>query len=62
MGDASGGRHKHVVDSRENVYDALRRHGYSAEKAARIANAGKTHPAREAMAHKAARTRKERGE
>jgi hypothetical protein len=62
MAGVSGGRHKHVVDSREDVYEALRRHGMSAEKAARIANAGRTHAARSLMARKAARTRKRRGE
>jgi len=54
-------RHKHVADNREDVYEALRRKGMSAEKAARIANAGKTAAGRKRMARKAARTRKMRG-
>jgi len=46
---------------RPRVYDALRRRGYSKEKAARISNAGTTHIKRVRMAKKAARTRKARG-
>lgn len=56
------GRHRTVTNSRENVYEALRRKGMPAGKAARIANAGKTKPARSRMAKKAARTRARRGE
>jgi len=43
------------------VYEALREQGYSKERAARIANAGKTHAVRVRMAEKAARTRARRG-
>lgn len=46
---------------RPKVYDALRRHGMSKSKAARISNAGTTHIKRVRMAKKAARTRKARG-
>lgn len=46
---------------RPRVYDALRRRGYSKEKAARISNAGTTAFKRSKMAKKAARTRKRRG-
>lgn len=46
---------------RPRVYDALRRRGYSKEKAAKISNAGTTHIKRSRMAKKAARTRKRHG-
>lgn len=59
---ADQGRHKGVTNSRENVYEALRAHGFSKEHAARVANAGRTHVERSEMARKAARTRKLRGE
>jgi pantothenate kinase len=56
-----GGKFGYVVKSRQNVYKALRRQGMSKEKAARIANAGRTASGRSASAKKAARTRKRRG-
>jgi len=55
-----GGKFGYVVKSRQDVYKALRRQGMSKEKAARIANAGKTHAQRSRMAKQAARTRKRR--
>jgi hypothetical protein len=58
---AKGGRHGFVYKARQKVYRALRRGGASKEKAARIANAGKTGAKRSAMARKAAKTRKKRG-
>jgi acyl-[acyl carrier protein]--UDP-N-acetylglucosamine O-acyltransferase len=46
---------------RPRVYEALRRKGFSKEKAARISNAGRTPFKRHQMAKKAARTRKRHG-
>lgn len=60
MVSAAGGRKGYVVRSRWNVYRALRRKGASKSKAARIANAGRFHPARSLMSRKGARTRRER--
>jgi hypothetical protein len=57
MVSSRGGKYGFVYPSRQDVYRALRRHGASKEKAARIANAGDTHAERVAMARKAARTR-----
>ncbi len=57
---ARGGRHGYVVTSRHRAYRALRRKGASKSKAARIANAGRTHAGRSRMARKAARTRRAR--
>ena len=54
-------RLKSIAANRQNVYEALKRQGYSKAKAAKIANAGKTKPGRRRMAKKAARTRKLRG-
>ena len=56
-----GGRVRGIASGREDVYEALRDQGYSKERAARIANAGKTHAVRVRMAEKAARTRARRG-
>jgi hypothetical protein len=56
----TGGRHHTIWNSRERVYEKLKKK-YGVKKAARIANAGKTKAARSAMARKAARTRKRRG-
>lgn len=52
-----GGKYGYVVKSRQNVYRALRRKGYSKSKAARISNAGRTRAARSRMGRKAARRR-----
>lgn len=60
MVSARGGRYGYVVRSRQNVYRALRRHGASKSKAARIANAGRFRTGRSRMAKKAARTRRMR--
>lgn len=57
MPSARGGKYGYVVQSRHNVYRALRRKGYSKSKAARISNAGRTRVSRKAMARKAARHR-----
>jgi hypothetical protein len=56
-----GGRWGFVYKTRQRVYAALRRQGASKSKAARIANAGRTHTQRSAMARKASRTRQMRG-
>lgn len=56
-----GKRKGYIAPGRRRTYDALRRKGMSKSKAARIANAGRTHAARSRMARKAARTRKRRG-
>jgi len=56
-----GGKYGFVYPGRQRVYKALRRQGMSKSKAARIANGGRTHVQRSAMARKAARTRKARG-
>jgi hypothetical protein len=57
-----GGKWGFVYKSRQRAYKGIRRKtGSSKSKAARIANAGRTHAARVAMARKAARTRKRRG-
>lgn len=56
-----GGRYGFVYKTRQDVYRALRRHGASKSKAARISNAGLTFPQRSLMARKAARTRQRRG-
>ncbi len=52
-----GGKYGFVYKSRQAVYEALRRQGKSKESAARIANAGRTHAQRSAMARKGARKR-----
>jgi hypothetical protein len=55
---SAGGRKGYVTPGRHNVYRALRRKGMSKSKAAKVANAGKTHAQRSRMARKAARTRR----
>lgn len=60
MVSSRGGKHGFVYKSRQNVYRALRRKGASKSKAARIANAGRFHPARSIMSRKAAKTRRAR--
>lgn len=60
MVSARGGKYGYVVPSRQNVYKALRRKGYSKTKAARISNAGRTKGARVAMGRKAAAKRRAR--
>lgn len=59
MVSARGGRWGFVYRSRQDVYRALRRRGKSKTQAAQIANAGRTHGQRSAMARKAARSRGE---
>lgn len=54
---AAGGRYGFVYPSRQKVYRALRRKGYSKSKSARIANAGRSKLQRKAMARKAGRRR-----
>ncbi len=61
MVSSRGGKFGFVYKSRQDVYRALRRQGKSKSAAAAIANAGRTHAARSAMAHHAAITRKRRG-
>jgi hypothetical protein len=56
-----GGKYGYVVASRQNVYRALRRKGKTKSEAARIANGGRFHAQRSAMAHKGAATRKAHG-
>jgi hypothetical protein len=58
---SAGGKKGFVYRSRHKAYRGIRRKGASKSKAARIANAGRTHAARVRMARKAARTRKARG-
>ena len=55
-----GGKHGFVYKSRQDVYRKLVAKGMSQEKAARIANKGRSKSGRSAMARKAARTRKRR--
>jgi hypothetical protein len=55
-----GNRLRSIAANRRNVYEALKgRMGKT--RAAKIANAGKTHEQRSLMSRKAARTRKRRG-
>lgn len=61
MVSSRGGKFGFVYPGRQNVYKALRRQGKSKTVAAKIANAGRTHAARSAMARKGARKRKRRG-
>ena len=61
MVSSRGGKYGFVYKSRQNVYRALRRKGFTKSKAARISNAGRFHIQRSSMARKAARTRKMRG-
>ncbi|MGW4974130.1 hypothetical protein ACWEP3_30355 [Streptomyces albidoflavus] len=61
MPKSRGGRIRGIVAGRGRVYEALKgRLGKT--RAAKIANAGKTHADRSRMAKKAARTRRARGE
>jgi hypothetical protein len=55
-----GNRLKSITKGRRGVYEALKKHGMSKTRAAKIANAGKTRAGRSRMARKAARTRKRR--
>jgi hypothetical protein len=55
-----GGRIRGIAAGREKAYEAMKPTMGKA-KAAKIANAGKTHPERVQMAKKAARTRKAKG-
>jgi hypothetical protein len=50
----------HITPGRTNVYEALKNR-LGKTRAAKIANAGKTHQARSRMAKAGARTRKKRG-
>lgn len=52
-----GNRLKSIAKGRRNVYEALRRKGFTKSKSAKIANAGKTSAGRKSMARKAARRR-----
>ncbi|OPG13635.1 hypothetical protein [Microbispora sp. GKU 823] len=61
VSEAAAGHIRGITHGREDTYRALRRQGYSKAKAARIANAGRTHEQRSRMSRKAARTRKARG-
>ena len=55
-----GKKARGVTPGRRDVYEALKRKGFTKKKAAKIANAGKTKAGRSSMAKKAARTRKRR--
>jgi hypothetical protein len=55
---ARGGKFGFVYTSRQKVYRKLTDKGMSKGKAARIANAGRTHVARSAMSRKGALHRK----
>lgn len=55
-----GKRLRSITPGRRSVYEALKKHGLSKTRAAKIANAGKTRKGRSAMGRKAARTRKRR--
>jgi hypothetical protein len=57
MVSSKGGKAGFVYKSRHDVYRALRRKGHTKKSAARIANAGKTHGQRVAMARKGAKKR-----
>jgi hypothetical protein len=59
-GPMPGNRLRSIAANRRNVYEALKGRMGKA-RAAKIANAGKTHEQRSAMSRKAARTRKRRG-
>lgn len=60
MVSARGGKYGFVYPSRQNVYRKLRSKHMSKSKAARIANAGRTHGQRSAMARKGAAHRRAR--
>ncbi len=53
-----GGKYGFVYKSRQNVYRALRRKGFSKSKAARISNGGHYHAQRVVMARKGAAKRR----
>ena len=55
-----GGRYGYVAKTRQSTYRALRKHGASKSKAARISNAGVTRAGRSTMARRAAATRRRR--
>jgi hypothetical protein len=61
MVSSRGGKYGFVYKSRQNVYRALRRKHKSKSVAARIANGGRFHAQRSAMARKGALTRKAHG-
>lgn len=61
MVSSRGGKYGFVYASRQNVYRALRRKGKSKTVAAKIANGGRTHLARKAMAKKGAAHRRAKG-
>lgn len=62
MVSSKGGKYGFVYRNRHKAYRGIRRNkANSKSKAARIANAGRTHAQRVRMARKAARTRKRRG-
>lgn len=62
MVSSAGGRKGFVYKSRHKAYRGIKKAvGGNKTKAAKIANAGRTHAARVRMAKKAARTRKARG-
>jgi hypothetical protein len=50
-------RLRSITPKRRHAYESMKGSGMSKQKAARIANAGKTKAGRSAMARKAARTR-----
>lgn len=52
MVSARGGRWGFVYPSRQRAYKALRRQGMTKTRAAQIANEGRTHAQRSAMARK----------
>jgi hypothetical protein len=53
-----GKKYRSIATGRRDVYEALKRRGFTKSKAAKIANAGKTKAGRKKMARKAARNRK----
>jgi hypothetical protein len=55
-----GKRLNSITPGRRHAYERMKASGMSKTKAAKIANAGRTHAARSRMARKAARTRKRR--
>lgn len=61
MVSSRGGKFGFVYKSRQKVYLALRRKGYTKTKAARISNGGHTKVQRKAAGRKAALTRKAHG-
>lgn len=60
MPRGQGGRIRGIIAGRRDVYERLKLR-YGKTRAAKIANAGRTHADRSRMARKAARTRKRRG-